>query len=140
MKRAKIGWNFPPTNGGREDGFNDAGIATFVGRPLQSLAREIIQNSLDARQDQDIPVHIDFEIIDLTESVDFGRDELQLALESCLQASNLDGKAIRTLCVVASLQMERTFRCHVTRPHPKHPLCLYPASSPARANVHRAGQ
>ena len=97
MKRAKIGWNFPPTNGGREDGFNDAGIATFVGRPLQSLAREIIQNSLDARQDQDIPVHIDFEIIDLTESVDFGRDELQLALESCLQASNLDGKAIRTL-------------------------------------------
>ncbi len=44
----KIGWRFPPTNGGAGDGFNDSGIAHFKGSPISSLARETIQNSLDA--------------------------------------------------------------------------------------------
>ena len=30
----EIGWHFPPTNGGRIDGFNDPGIAHFTGAPL----------------------------------------------------------------------------------------------------------
>ena len=29
-----IGWRFPPTNGGRIDGFNDPGIAHFTGGAL----------------------------------------------------------------------------------------------------------
>jgi len=53
----KIGWNFPPTGGGVETGINDAGIVTFDGAPLSSLAREIIQNPLDARADPERPVH-----------------------------------------------------------------------------------
>ena len=38
----EIGWRFPPTSGGRVDGFNDPGIAHFTGSPLVSLARETI--------------------------------------------------------------------------------------------------
>ena len=48
MTSGEIGWHFPPTSGGREDGFNDPGAAHFSGAPLSSLARETIQNSLDA--------------------------------------------------------------------------------------------
>ena len=51
-----FGWRFPPTNGGRVDGFNDPGIAHFSGSPYSSLARETIQNSLDARDNHDEPV------------------------------------------------------------------------------------
>jgi hypothetical protein len=43
MTTEEIGWRFPPTNGGRVDGFNDPGIANFNGAPLSSLARETIQ-------------------------------------------------------------------------------------------------
>ena len=44
-----IGWMFPSNNFGQENGFNDAGIETFRGNPWDSLAREVIQNSLDAK-------------------------------------------------------------------------------------------
>ena len=53
-------WNFPPTNGGIEYAFNQAGIELFGGRQNQqrerlpkqvidSTVRELIQNSLDAK-------------------------------------------------------------------------------------------
>ena len=77
-----IGWRFPPTNGGRVDGFNDPGIAHFSGTPYSSLARETIQNSLDARDRYDQPVHVSFEMIELSPD-DLGQAELSVALEAC---------------------------------------------------------
>ena len=61
MTTNPTGWYFPLTNGGREDGYNDPGIAHFTGSPLSSLARETIQNSLDARRDETQPVEVVFE-------------------------------------------------------------------------------
>ena len=83
---SEIGWAFPPTNGGRVDGFNDPGIAHFNGAPLASLARETIQNSLDAPGTLGEPVHVTFELIDL-EPDDLGRDELMYAIDLCKQAA-----------------------------------------------------
>ena len=82
--KGSIGWHFPPTNGGQGDGFNDSGIAHFDGAPLASLARETIQNSLDAASAPDVPVHMDFELIDLSQE-DIGHDELATAVDACLQ-------------------------------------------------------
>ena len=79
-----IGWRFPPTNGGRIDGFNDPGIAHFTGAPFASLARETIQNSLDARRAPDEPVHVSFELIDL-HPVNVGQDELAMAINASIQ-------------------------------------------------------
>lgn len=45
-----IRWRFPNNDGGTIQGFNDSGIATFTGAALyNNLAREICQNSLDAK-------------------------------------------------------------------------------------------
>lgn len=79
-----IGWQFPPTNGGMGAGFNDPGIAHFTGAPLTSLARETIQNSLDARLSLDNPVHVSFELLNLNPEI-IGRDELANAIAACLQ-------------------------------------------------------
>ncbi|MDE0712020.1 MAG: hypothetical protein OXH60_07785 [Rhodospirillales bacterium] len=85
-----IGWRFPPTNGGRVDGFNDPGIAHFTGTPLGSLARETIQNSLDARLGEDHPVHVSFELIGL--SPDYvGRDEIARTIDQCKQTAKAGG-------------------------------------------------
>ena len=60
----KIGWNFPTRNGGTIQGYNDGGIATFKGTDLyNNLAREICQNSLDAKADDKEHVVVKFNLI-----------------------------------------------------------------------------
>lgn len=46
---SNLKWRFPLANFGPKYGFNHAGIETFTGRRIESLTREIIQNSLDAK-------------------------------------------------------------------------------------------
>ncbi len=55
-------WNFPHNGYGQVRGVSDAGIETFTGTEIQSLAREICQNSLDAAvENSDATVKVDFE-------------------------------------------------------------------------------
>ena len=103
-----IGWRFPPTNGGRVDGFNDPGIAYFTGSPLSSLARETLQNSLDARGTLGLPVHASFELIDLPPE-DIGRDELSEAIVACSQTAQGDPMAERGLQVAGELIGENQY-------------------------------
>ena len=42
-----IEWKFPHNGFGQVRGVSDAGIETFTGTEIQSLAREICQNSLE---------------------------------------------------------------------------------------------
>ena len=55
-------WNFPSNNFGQEFGLNDAGIETFTGTKYTSLAREVIQNTIDARDDHSLPVKVEFSL------------------------------------------------------------------------------
>lgn len=57
---AKVGWEFPVDGGDQWQGFNDPGIEHFRGNPFGSLARELIQNSLDAPSGT--PVIVSFEL------------------------------------------------------------------------------
>lgn len=80
----KIDWNFPGNNYGTLNGIGEAGIETFKGSPYRSLAREICQNSLDARLDKSKPVLIEFSDI-LANTADIPRfSVLKDALSSCL--------------------------------------------------------
>ncbi|QBR39534.1 hypothetical protein EHF36_01940 [Kerstersia gyiorum] len=66
-----LGWNFPPNADGEDEDLNNPGIESFKNTPLTSLAREICQNSLDARHPQAMaPVEVHFSIVDLP-AVDF---------------------------------------------------------------------
>lgn len=61
-----LGWSFPPNADGEDDDLNNPGIESFKNTPLTSLAREICQNSLDARHPQAMaPVEVHFAIVDL---------------------------------------------------------------------------
>lgn len=44
----ELRWVFPVDNADQWDGFNESGINTFSGSPITHLAREVIQNSIDA--------------------------------------------------------------------------------------------
>ena len=56
----KICWDFPLLGTGNESGSNIAAITMFSGSGIMDgLAREVIQNSLDAVSDKTKPVHLD---------------------------------------------------------------------------------
>ncbi|MGH4139480.1 hypothetical protein [Clostridium sp.] len=79
----QTGWNFPSNNYGQLTGIGEAGIETFKGAPYSSLAREICQNSLDARLDVNKPVIVEFSKFYIDSEEVPGSDELKDALSRC---------------------------------------------------------
>ena len=79
-----IGWSFPLNQGGEEDGLNNSGIETFKGVPYDALAREIIQNSLDAKiPDSEKPVHVHFDLHNIDQGLLPGKEELEEIFTAC---------------------------------------------------------
>jgi hypothetical protein len=58
-------WHFGEQKFGEKEGFNASGISMFAGDTVESLTREVIQNSLDARDDGKSPVRITFDLLHL---------------------------------------------------------------------------
>ena len=58
----KIYWYFAYNNGGEEEGPNDSLTNYFTEKGMNSLAREIIQNAIDARSSDDAPVKVKFSL------------------------------------------------------------------------------
>lgn len=76
-------WVFPPASGGEFDGFKDAGIEYFTGNPYSALAREVIQNSLDAADENKTePVRVHFDLIKVRASEFPDREGLAYALKN----------------------------------------------------------
>ena len=96
-------WSFPPSSGGSDDGFNDAGIETFTGARFDGLAREIIQNSLDAAVDDQTMVTVEFDFVEITRADFPGRKSLLKAMKQCEKESRDEkgkaffGNAVREL-------------------------------------------
>lgn len=58
-----VKWTFPGNNDSEREGFNASGIAIFSGGLVQSFVREVIQNSLDARDSELEAVKLDFALL-----------------------------------------------------------------------------
>lgn len=66
---SNLAWRFPRLDDGEEQGINDGGIATFKGSELyDNLAREICQNSLDAKAPDKETVIVEFKSLSLKKS------------------------------------------------------------------------
>ena len=77
------GWYFPSRGHAETEGFSNAGLAEFRGNPLQALAREICQNSLDAADGSGKPVRVEFHR-DYMEIRRFpGMDQMQKIIQAC---------------------------------------------------------
>lgn len=103
-----IGWHFPPTGGAEAAGWNHSGIAIFSGHPLDSLAREAIQNSVDAPARLGEPVDVSFELKTLPREEFFGRAELADAISACLVSDDEDEKAHAALRVAQRMLSEES--------------------------------
>lgn len=82
-----VGWNFPPNADGEDEDLNNPGIESFKNTPLTSLAREICQNSLDARHPEAMaPVEVHFEVVDIQVSDFPGIDDFRSILGLCKES------------------------------------------------------
>lgn len=89
----KIGLQFLPNTGGEAEGLSDAGIETFRDKPFAAVARETGQNSRDARNDPNLPVHLTFDVITVKSSNFCSIESYRSAAALCLKkAENADNE------------------------------------------------
>src|ERR1700723_321397 len=86
-------WLFAKNDGGQDSGFHNPGVETFKGNFDRYLARELIQNSLDARLKSHEPVHVEFEVLELQRSDIPDIDSLSETFASCGKYWKHDKKA-----------------------------------------------
>ena len=75
-------WRFKDNGYGQGVGLNEGGIETFKDNPDASLAREICQNSIDARIG-DKPAVVEFKTFKLDRNRIYGVDDLASEIENC---------------------------------------------------------
>lgn len=80
----KPSWHFPKNDYGITRGINDSGIETFRGAKFKSLAREICQNSLDARKNDSLPVRVEFNRFEIKVNQIPGCRDLKKRIEQAL--------------------------------------------------------
>ncbi len=76
-------WDFPSTNHGKEDGFSDPAIEFFEGDHNRFIARETLQNAVDARLNYEKPVTVVFERVSISAEKIPGSAELLEKMNRC---------------------------------------------------------
>lgn len=54
-------WFFPSRGYGELEGFSNPGLEMFKGEPIRAMAREVCQNSLDAKLNNEKPLRLEFQ-------------------------------------------------------------------------------
>jgi hypothetical protein len=111
-KSAAPQWRFPSNGGGADEGFNNAAIDHFSGARIQSLVRESIQNSLDARKSKDEPVLVSFTFDEILAKDAIGipelSDFLKMAKDRAEKDNNEDAKGFFA-AALEILQKKKSF-------------------------------
>lgn len=113
MNNCNEKWNFPDNRYGADLGFNVGDMDIFQRDPVSHFAREICQNSIDAKSsDTNEPVRVDFKLFEINKSDIPGYVDLRNEAHLCRQY--VDGSAKTAdkeiaKCIVNSLGDESGF-------------------------------
>ena len=98
-------WKFATNDSGQAEGWNDVNIQTFRSNTLKNLAREIVQNSLDAKLKNNKPAIVKFTLDELPRDCIPNIDELRDRLiEIVDKDSKKEGESHR-------LEMDEALKC-----------------------------
>lgn len=112
MSKTSAIWTFPKNEGGQESGFHDPGVETFKGNFYRYLARELIQNSIDARHDRTKPVEVKFTVEDILVSAIPDAKKMADALQRCSEYwSENNKRASEFFEQAAALMRKKTVCC-----------------------------
>jgi hypothetical protein len=91
--KKQLRWYFPSTDHGEDHGFADSLLQYFQGDHEKYIARETIQNAVDARLDYERPVSVVFERFNIPSNSLPGQKELVECLHRCLEFVKTQPKA-----------------------------------------------
>lgn len=104
-------WTFAPLGEGEVQGFHNPGVETFKGNLERYLAREAIQNSVDARNDTSRPVQVNFELQDIDRDEVPQCDELADIFRRCANFWCRDTKAMEYFNRARQIVSAEKLRC-----------------------------
>lgn len=107
----QIKWRFPAGNYSKKRGISSSEFETFKKDPFKSLAREILQNSIDAIDSDEEPVRVEFNEFEISREDIPGINDFEKELKNCL--SSWTGDSICE-CVYRNMLEEiskNTIRC-----------------------------
>ena len=82
----QIKWRFPRGNYSKKRGISSSEFETFKKDPFKSLAREILQNSIDAIDSDEEPVRVEFNEFEVNREDVPGIDDFEEELKNCLSS------------------------------------------------------
>ncbi|MDO4468057.1 MAG: hypothetical protein Q4C49_13830 [Bacillota bacterium] len=104
-------WRFHDNGYGEGKGLNDGGMETFKDHPHSALAREICQNSIDARKDKSKPAHVVFRTFDIEKNKLENFSRLEEEINKCYEfRKNNEGEA-KQLKVMRDYIKKTIFHC-----------------------------
>jgi len=104
-----ISWCHPIDESDQWDGFNEPGVEHFAGSPLKSLAREVVQNSLDSHDpSKPGPVRVEFEEVSIKPMEIPGYAELMKTVSLCLDAAPAEGEKAQQFFSNALAELQKS--------------------------------
>ncbi len=102
-----IGWLHPTDESNQWDGFNEPGIEHFRENPVKNLAREVIQNALDAccGNEKAVSVKIKLNKV-LTESIP-NIDEFRKNVNYCLLGASNESPKAESFFKIANVELQK---------------------------------
>ena len=76
-------WRFPASNHGERKGISSGDTEAFKKSPFQAFAREVLQNSIDARATNEEPTVVEFKEFSINTSDLPGMLQLKDAIRRC---------------------------------------------------------
>lgn len=78
-------WRFPASGHGERKGISSGDIEAFKKTPIKSFAREILQNSIDARDSDEEPTQVEFKLFKIPTINIPGYSDLKEQLRRCIE-------------------------------------------------------
>jgi hypothetical protein len=100
-----LGWNFPIDESDQWDGFNHPGIEYYRGNPLFHVARETIQNAVDAADDGEVEVRFRLKQVETASLPNLA--QLKETMKSCLNAAEDESEKARVFFKNAKKMLEQ---------------------------------
>ncbi|NOU41888.1 MAG: hypothetical protein HOO85_11550 [Methylotenera sp.] len=102
-----IGWHHPTDDSDQWDGFNEPGIEHFRGSPVKHLAREVIQNALDASDDINKAVSVRIKLNKISTEQIPNIDEFRDIVHHCSLGASKEGVKAESFFKAAKEELKK---------------------------------
>lgn len=104
-------WRFPASGFGERKGLSTSDSETFKGRPYQAFAREILQNSIDARRSSAEPVKVEFKTFNIKTTQLPDTDALRDAVRRCREYWAHKNDCVKVYTEIEELLSKDSIKC-----------------------------